>query len=86
MSDKILINKFIKLNFPIGRFREGKRFKRGIVVESIYLNGKDNAILMLSSDMDISILYAIMHTTIKSVFNMDTPECVSLIKSHLHLK
>jgi hypothetical protein len=79
IQEKILMEKFLKLNYPVRRLKHNKRFKRSILL--------DNRQLFLLSDKEMTKdLYFKLLDILKLIFRPDELTSRDVLKDFLHLK
>jgi hypothetical protein len=79
IQEKQLMEKFLKLNYPVNRTKHNNRFKRTIILDSkeIYFLGDKHR----TKDLYYSLL-----NVLKVVFSPDEPTSRDVLKNFLHLK
>jgi hypothetical protein len=75
---------FLKLEFPIKKLRDGRRFKRGIVVNSAYTQTKDIP-FFLKPHSELTALYATLGNALDDVFAFTQLEINTVLFKYLQL-
>ena len=81
MSDfdqKALIIKFLKINFPICRLKQGNRFKRTIILD-------DGNYLLSNKNEQQKAFNELLKTLIK-IFNIDKKTSIEILEIFLNVK
>jgi hypothetical protein len=75
---------FLKLEFPIKKLRDGRRFKRGIVVNSAYIRS-NNIHFFLKPHEELIALYATLGNVLDNVFAFSHLEINTVLFKYLKL-
>jgi hypothetical protein len=83
MSQELIL-RFLQVNFPIIRLRNGRRFSRGIVIETGF-TGRMETKHFLKPQNELQALYAILYAILRDVFGFNNKEINTALLTYLNV-
>jgi len=83
-KSQALMLKFLQENFPIKRLKDGKRFKRGMIIEGEF-TGTNSVRLFMSYKEDINRVFILLSRILEDVFAFSRLEINTALLTYLNV-
>lgn len=74
--------RFLHLNFPVKKLKDGRRFKRGIILDSGFIEGPTRKVF-LKPQKEINSLFILLSKVLEDVFAFSRLEITTALLAYL---
>ena len=76
--------RFLQANFPVKKLKDGRRFKRGIILDSGFIEGPSRKVF-LKPQTEINTLFILLSKVLEDVFSFSRVEITTALLTYLKL-
>lgn len=82
-TQEIILN-FLQINFPIKKLKDGRRFKRGIIIDSGFIEGPTRKVFF-KPQAELNSLFILLSKVLEDVFSIPKLEINMALMKYLNL-